>query len=94
MNMRSYAEAILAKTQALRTTPGWDQWFVALDGTRTPISITQELNALRGDAVAASLETSVVMRHASQRITAPGLIWLTRDGAVEMGDELIGHWEA
>lgn len=94
MTETSYLAQIQAQTEARRRVDGWAQWFVARDGTRTPIYITQELNVLRGESVAALLETAVTIRYAVGKLTDPGLIWLYRDGRVELGDEPLGSWEA
>jgi hypothetical protein len=94
MEETTYVDTIRASTEQRRLDPQWSQWFIGLDGTRTPIYITQELGALRGPEVAAHLETALVIREALGPQTPSGLIWLGRGGEVRIGDELVGHWEA
>jgi hypothetical protein len=94
MEQPTYTDAIRASTEQRRQDPDWSQWFIALDGTRTPISLTQELTVLRGPEVAAHLETALTIREALGPQTPPGLIWLGRTGEVRIGEALVGHWEA
>lgn len=88
------AQEIEEYTDKLKADSDWSQWLKNLSGERVaPIYITHELNVMRAGAQAHP-ETAQIIRHYLHEQETKGLTYLHADGRIEIGDKLVGYWEA